>query len=143
MNIVATRGPRLSHALTRLLSSSSSVTASLPRRARRPLARSLIGPLEPLLSAKSSSMPARAAAGPQSTARSTGKDVSDTDKEFHVVVWGATGFVGKLVCEELASKYSRVSPTMSSSMRAQPPRLINAPPSPGRVPGPASVLGAC
>lgn len=27
------------------------------------------------------------------------------DKEFDVVVWGATGFVGKLVCERLAYKY--------------------------------------
>ena len=25
---------------------------------------------------------------------------------YHVVVWGATGFVGQLVCEALASKYS-------------------------------------
>lgn len=27
-------------------------------------------------------------------------------RDFDVVVWGATGFVGQLVCEQLAAKYS-------------------------------------
>ncbi|KAK9829269.1 hypothetical protein WJX72_004892 [[Myrmecia] bisecta] len=36
---------------------------------------------------------------------SPAKNQADSLRPFHIVVWGATGFVGKLVCEHLARDY--------------------------------------
>ena len=32
-------------------------------------------------------------------------DTHEMERPYHVVVWGATGFVGKLVCEHIARDY--------------------------------------
>ena len=43
--------------------------------------------------------------------------MTEVQRDFDVVVWGATGFVGRLICERLARKYQVRSPPTACSIK--------------------------
>ncbi len=137
-------GSNLSLALARRITPSCRESATHLRSASCQPRRSLITNYVPLLTRSASAMVTRPVAAPKpasAAASASGAVHHASGKDFDVVVWGATGFVGQLVCEELASKYARVSilyPSLiSMHTRDHPP----PPPVPTPPAGPAGGPG--
>ena len=135
-------GSNLSLAAARHIAPSCSNSATHLRSASCHPQRSLITSCVPVLTRSASVMVTRPVAAPKAAraAASDGGAVHHASgKDFDVVVWGATGFVGQLVCEELASKYARVSVPSSIDSRAQL-RSPRAPPPPSLRACPAGLV---
>ena len=142
MHRTVVAGSELSLALARRFTPSCRYPATQLRSASCHPQRGLITSYVPLLTRNASAMVTRPVAAPKpakAAASASGAVHHASGKDFDVVVWGATGFVGQLVCEELASKYARVS---QSSLRWSRCTVRPPPPSPSLRARPAGVLAS-
>ncbi len=143
MHRTVVAGSNLSFALAKRVTPSCRESATHLRSASCHPQRSLIRTYVPSLTRGAAAMVTRPVAAPKpakAAASASGAVHHASGKDFDVIVWGATGFVGQLVCEELASKYARVSLSSLRWFRCVARTVPSPSPTPPSAPAPRAGL---